>query len=71
MTAEREPDRLIKVLPVAADKLIEDIIANQQAALAASPDPAASRHYVEGEQRLLRAIRHIVIADMVASMAGG
>ena len=69
MTAERELDRLIRVLPVAADKLIDDIIANHPADLAASPDAAASRPYLEGEQRLLRAIRHIVIADMTTSLA--
>jgi hypothetical protein len=48
--------------------LLREIEANVEQDIAASPDPEAVRSYIAGELRLLRAVRHIVIADMVRAL---
>lgn len=67
-TAVRELDRLVKAVPAEADRLITQIEATAEADTAASPDPASARQYLAGELRLLRAVRHVVIADMVKAL---
>ena len=64
-TATRELDRLVKTMPVAADALLAQIETGVAHDVAASPDPEVTQAHVAGELRLLRAARHIVIADMV------
>jgi serine/threonine-protein kinase HipA len=64
-TATRELDRLVKAVPAAADRLLMEIEANVDQDVAASPEPEVTRGCIAGELRLLRAVRHIVIADMV------
>ena len=68
-TAQRELDRLITAMPIAADRLINEISARMEDDIATSPDQAVAQTFVAGEQRLLRAIRHIIINDMVKSLA--
>ncbi|MES3000685.1 MAG: HipA domain-containing protein [Pseudomonadota bacterium] len=63
-TAARELDRLLRDLLPAADKLIAGIEASAAQDAAASPDPEAATAHIGGELRLLRAVRHIVLADM-------
>ncbi len=67
-TAIRELDRVVKALPAAADHLLREIEANVDQDVAASPEPEATRSYIVGELRLLRAVRHVVIADMVRAL---
>ncbi len=67
-TGTRELDRLVKVVPAAADHLLMEIEANVDHDVAASPEPEATRGYIAGELRLLRAVRHIVIADMAHAL---
>lgn len=67
-TAHRELDRLVKAVPIAADHLLMEIEANVAQDVAASPDPEATRGYIAGELRLLRAVRHIVIAEMARAL---
>lgn len=67
-TANRELERLVKSVPAAADHLLTDIEANVDQDIAASPEPEVTRGYVAGELRLLRAVRHVVIADMVNAL---
>jgi hypothetical protein len=55
----------VKAVPAAADHLLMEIEANVDRDVAASPEPEVTRGYIAGELRLLRAVRHIVIADMV------
>jgi serine/threonine-protein kinase HipA len=64
-TATRELDRLVKAVPAAADRLLMEVEANVDRDVAASPEPEVTRGVIAGELRLLRAVRHIVIADMV------
>lgn len=68
-TALRELNRLLTALPAAADKLIEEIAAGIGEEADRSPDPAAARIHIAGELRLLRAIRHVVLADMCVQLA--
>lgn len=64
-TVLRELAAMEKKLPVAADALFEDITQKFEGLIAESPDPAAVRALQGGEVRLLRAIRSIVIRDML------
>lgn len=64
-TATRELDKLVKSIPVAADHLMIEIERNGEHDVATSPEPEVTRGYIAGELRLLRTIRHVVIADMV------
>ena len=68
-TAIRELNRMVKAIPPEADKLIAEIAVKSDAAIAACPDPDAARQYVAGEQRMLRAIRHIVLAEMCRQLS--
>jgi serine/threonine-protein kinase HipA len=63
-TVEREIERMLKVIPVKADLLLEAIQAGFEKECANSPDiETAMRHFV-GELRLLLAIRKVIVADM-------
>ncbi len=68
-TTARELNQLCQTLPIKADALMTEISAGAEQAAAASPDPNTTRLHIAGELRLLRAIRHIVIADMVRQLA--
>lgn len=68
-TATRELDRMLKAVPVEADKLIVEIEANAVQDIAACPDPEAARKHIAGELRMLRAARHIVLADMCRQLS--
>lgn len=59
-TAERELDRMLKGLPAAVSKVM-GTIETQNLQL---PEPA--RVFLAGEMRLLRAVQHIIVPDMVA-----
>jgi len=63
-TAARELDRLLRTVLPEANKLVAEIEASIAEDAAASPDPEAARAHIAGELRLLRAVRHIVLADM-------
>ncbi len=65
-TVVRELETMEKKLPAAADALIEDIHQKFEGLVQQSPDPAAVRALQGGEMRLLRAIRSIIIHDMLA-----
>lgn len=68
-TAKRELDLFIKAVPLEADKLIADIEAHNEKAVAASPDLEVARAHIGGEMRMLRAVRRIVLADMAQQLA--
>jgi serine/threonine-protein kinase HipA len=68
--ARRELQRLLRELPVQADKLIAEIEGGIAAKAAASPDPVAAQLHVAGDVRLLKAVRHIVLADMLRQVEG-
>lgn len=68
-TARRQLDALITAVSAAADRLIAEIAADSARAAAASSSAEAARAYLEGETRLLRAIRHTVIRDMTQRLA--
>ena len=68
-TAQRELNRLVKVIPEEAAKLIESIQSRLVHDIHSSPDPAATRRYVAVETRVLDAIKHIVINDMVQRLS--
>ena len=68
-TAKRELDLFIKAVPLQADKLIADIEAHNEKEVAASPDADLARAHIGGEMRMLRAVRHIVLADMARQLA--
>lgn len=64
-TVARELESMEKKLPVAADALMDDITHRFEALIGQSPDPTAVRAVQGGELMLLRAIRKIVIHDML------
>jgi serine/threonine-protein kinase HipA len=64
-TAKRELDRMCRTIAPAADALIAEIEAENPARAASSPDPLVTQTCMAGELRLLRAMRHVVIADMI------
>lgn len=64
-TVARELETLEKKLPSAADKLIDDITQQYDRIIQESPVPAAVKALQGGEMLLLRAIRKIVIRDML------
>lgn len=68
-TAIRELDRMLKAVPAEADKLIAEIETNAVTDIAACPDPEAARKHIAGELRMLRAARHIVLADMCRQLS--
>ena len=67
-TAVRELDRMSKVIVEEADKLIAEIMADIEADVSASPDPEAARLNIAGEIRLINAVRHIVLPEMVSQL---
>ena len=58
-TARRELDRLVRVIPVEADKLLAGLEANMEQDWSASPDPEKTRAYAAGELRILRAVQKL------------
>ena len=68
-TATRELDRLLRAMPAEADKLIAEIEAQVESDVAICPDPAAARQHIAGELRMLRAARHIVLAEMCRQLS--
>lgn len=68
-TAQRELERMAEALPRQADRLIDAIQSDTQRAIEGSPDPAAARAPVEGEMRLLRTVRHLILKDMLDRIA--
>lgn len=60
---------LVHAVPVEADKLIVEIAARAESEIAACPEPEAARRHLAGELRLLRAARHIIMADMCRQLA--
>ena len=68
-TATRELDVMLTTLPREADRLIAAIEAVQEGMLANCPDPEAARRHFDGEMRLLRAARRIVLAEMCRRLA--
>ena len=64
-TVERELDAMEKKLPIAADALIADIALKFEKLIQESPAPASVKALQGGEMMLLRAIRSIVIRDML------
>ena len=65
-TAQRELDAMTESLPRHAMRLLAETEAAFDAELARSPNPDAARLHRAGELRLLRAIVHVVVAQMVA-----
>lgn len=61
-TAKRELDRMVQGILPEADRLIATIAA-ENAQL-----PEAARPVLGGEMRVLRAIRHVIIEDMVKKL---
>ena len=68
-TAKRELDRLLKAIPPEADKCIAEIETEFERDIATSPDPDATRAPIAAERHVLRAIRHIVLTDMLKQIA--
>ena len=68
-TAERQLDALLAAVSAAAERLISEIAADSGREAATSPSAEAARAHIEGELRMLRAIRHIVIRDMTERLA--
>ena len=69
-TAERLLADLAKGVLAAAERLIAEIHAETNSAVAASPDPKAARAYVEGEMRMLRAVQYVVLREMTTRLLG-
>ena len=67
-TALRELERMLKATPMAADKLVAEIENSIGKAVDICPDPGTARTIAAGELRMLRAIRHIVIAGMCGQL---
>jgi serine/threonine-protein kinase HipA len=61
--AQRELEELCRKIGPAMEKIIDDIETKNKAL------PAETKPYTGGEMRLLRAIRHVVIEDMVKRVA--
>ena len=66
---ERELDSMRQRMPAAADTLLNDCESTFQAQAAASPAPNDASAYLTAELRTLRAIRHVVIGDMVRQLS--
>ncbi|RQS72030.1 type II toxin-antitoxin system HipA family toxin [Burkholderia sp. Bp8963] len=64
-TAMRHVDELLQRIPAEADKLLLDVARDNDAMIASRPELTAT---LGGEMHLLRAIRHIVIHEMVARL---
>jgi serine/threonine-protein kinase HipA len=64
-TAVRELETMERDLPKQADRLFDEITQTFEAIIQESPSPAAVRQVQGGELMLLRAIRKIVIHDML------
>lgn len=65
-TSARELANMVRRLPAEADRVLADVTAESDLAIAQSPDPEAAGLHRAGELRLLRAITRIVIPDMLA-----
>ena len=68
-TATRTLDNLIRSISTEADKLITAIADSRESVIADSPDTEKTRAFVAGELQMLRAMRHVVIADMTRQLA--
>jgi len=69
--AERELGVMTRDLPTAASRLLAQIEADFDPLLTQNPDPQAARLHRAGELRLLRAITHVIIPDMLARTRRG
>lgn len=67
-TAARELARQTGTLLATADHLIDKVIAEQERLMNASPAPSEARRYRGIEEKVLLAIRHIILRDMVARL---
>jgi hypothetical protein len=67
-TVLRELEAMEKKLPAAADVLIDNITQKFEGLIQESPDPEAVRALQGGEVMLLRAIRKIIIRDMLTQI---
>jgi len=65
-TAARELSTMERDLPKKADQLFDEITQTFESLIQDSPSPDAVRQVQGGELMLLRAIRKIVIHDMLA-----
>lgn len=68
-TAIREIELMTAALPYAAAALLQDMERELASKAAASPDPAAAELCVARDLRVLRAIEHIIIADMTIRLS--
>jgi serine/threonine-protein kinase HipA len=68
-TAQREFARLHAAFPVAADKVLQDLETQRDAAIAASPHPDEAAQHRGMEDRVLQAIRHGIIAELHSQLA--
>lgn len=68
-TVLRVLNGFIDKLAGTAAALIEEVIATSHAKIAACPDPARAQVLTSGDQRLLHAIRYIIIPDMLRYVA--
>ena len=68
-TATREIELMTAALPGAAAALLQDMERELASKAAASPDPAAAELCVARDLRVLRAIEHIIIADMTVRLS--
>lgn len=68
-TAERELDRMRRMALTSADVVIAQLQAQMPVLAEQSPQPDQALRYQAREQRVLAAIRNIVIADMVRTLA--
>jgi len=68
-TVQRELNRLVKAVPAEAAKLIDSIQSTAERDIRLSPDPTATRRHIAAEIRVLDAIKHIVIHDMVQRLS--
>lgn len=68
-TAQRQLERLVASVPVTADRLIAEIHRGVESGVAASREPSAAQAYVAGELRMLRTVRHVIIADMARRLS--
>jgi serine/threonine-protein kinase HipA len=68
-TAARHLERMRSALIAEADKLTANIEIELERAAAASPNPREASTYTASDLRVLRAMRHIIFADMVRRLA--
>lgn len=65
-TVVRVLNGFLEKLPSLVAQVAEEVLADSQKKIETCPDPARARELAAGDQRLLRAIQHIVVPDMLA-----